>query len=311
MSSSGHDDEPSPEGPARGVVGVGGSTITRRVKKKRVRNFTEDDRAAHRIFEKSRREAFKEALTVSVPRIGVVVGLLCINQRKSKNLASLLPALADTEPQRLSKHVVVDESITFIKSQHEQINTITEHLEAVKAERDELLDEIIQWRSGAGIEPRQVNTVNQPTGHLSNTGATSQAMLRTVPATLQSAGPSIPVLGEPTPSFITNPLHESNPTSMSTSSNAGLPWESYESQIHGFGPHPSHVQGETGPRNNNMRSTGPSQISTFQTPQPPNISQFNIDRGQEAVFMSTFEPPQSFNPRGLQTDTFMQDYVPP
>lgn len=68
MSSSGHDDEPSPERLVKGEVGVGVGTSThgRRIKKKRVRNFTEDDRAAHRIFEKSRREAFKEALTVSV-----------------------------------------------------------------------------------------------------------------------------------------------------------------------------------------------------------------------------------------------------
>jgi hypothetical protein len=32
--------------------------------KKRVRNFTADDRAAHRVFEKSRREAFKKRLVV-------------------------------------------------------------------------------------------------------------------------------------------------------------------------------------------------------------------------------------------------------
>lgn len=32
--------------------------------KKRVRNFTADDRAAHRIFEKGRREAFKVQLIV-------------------------------------------------------------------------------------------------------------------------------------------------------------------------------------------------------------------------------------------------------
>lgn len=33
-------------------------------KRKRVRNFTPDDRAAHRVFEKSRREAFREKLIV-------------------------------------------------------------------------------------------------------------------------------------------------------------------------------------------------------------------------------------------------------
>lgn len=35
-----------------------------RNKKKRIRNWTEDDRAIHRIFERSRREAFKERLKV-------------------------------------------------------------------------------------------------------------------------------------------------------------------------------------------------------------------------------------------------------
>lgn len=36
-----------------------------RAKKKRVRNWTAEDRALHREFEKSRREAFSERLTVS------------------------------------------------------------------------------------------------------------------------------------------------------------------------------------------------------------------------------------------------------
>jgi len=36
--------------------------------RKRVRNFTADDRAAHRVFERSRREAFKHRLIVSLLR---------------------------------------------------------------------------------------------------------------------------------------------------------------------------------------------------------------------------------------------------
>ncbi|KAI0470716.1 hypothetical protein GGR56DRAFT_660216, partial [Xylariaceae sp. FL0804] len=104
-----------------------------RVKKKRIRNFTADDRAAHRVFEKSRREAFKEALT---------------------NLASLLPALAETEPQRLSKHVVVDESISFIKSHRLQLH-------ALARDRDDLLAEVNQWRSRAGLGLRQANMPEQ------------------------------------------------------------------------------------------------------------------------------------------------------
>ncbi|GKT62751.1 hypothetical protein ColTof4_01629 [Colletotrichum tofieldiae] len=42
---------------------------TRKSTKKRVRNFSSEDRAAHRIFEKGRREAFKERLTTRIPSI--------------------------------------------------------------------------------------------------------------------------------------------------------------------------------------------------------------------------------------------------
>ncbi|TGJ79416.1 hypothetical protein E0Z10_g9346 [Xylaria hypoxylon] len=297
MSSSGHDDEPSPERLAKnpvgvGVgVGVGGTTNTRRVKKKRVRNFTEDDRAAHRIFEKSRREAFKEALT---------------------NLASLLPALADTEPQRLSKHVVVDESITFIRAQHEQIRTVAEHLETVKIERDELLAELNHWRSGAGIERRQTNTINQPAIHRRDTSATSEAIiLGAVPAALQPTDSPMRIIGEAAPPF-TNTLHEPNPTPLPTDSNASMHWESFEPQIH---PFTSHVQRENGPTS--MGNADPTQLSTYQTPQSPIISQFNVDRGQHGAVFLPFESPQPFNAGGFQADTFMPnavplpDYIPP
>ncbi|KAI1421157.1 hypothetical protein F5Y12DRAFT_787666 [Xylaria sp. FL1777] len=296
MSSSGHDDEPSPEerlsrNPV--VVGASASTSTRRVKKKRVRNFTEDDRAAHRIFEKSRREAFKEALT---------------------NLASLLPALADTEPQRLSKHVVVDESITFIRAQHEQIRTISDHLETVKAERAELLAELNHWRGGAGIEPRQANTMTQPTIHHSDASTASEAVLGAVPAVpavLQPTDSPMHIIGEA--ASFTSPIHESNPPpSLSAESNASMHWESFEPQIHPFA---SHVQGDNGPTN--MGGADPVQLSTYQPPQSPIISQFNIDQGQHGTVFLPFEPHQSFNQGGFQADTFManavplQDYIPP
>ncbi|KAI0007422.1 hypothetical protein F4779DRAFT_619583 [Xylariaceae sp. FL0662B] len=113
-----------------------------RPRKKRVRNFTADDRAAHRVFEKSRREAFKERLTV---------------------LASLLPDLQDTDPQRLSKHVVVDESISYLKSQRSEYQAVTQRLRAVTSERDQLLTEVNHWRARAGIEMRQANIPNKTT----------------------------------------------------------------------------------------------------------------------------------------------------
>ncbi|KAI0439331.1 hypothetical protein F4803DRAFT_554186 [Xylaria telfairii] len=286
MSSSGHDDD-SPERLARNPIGVGASASTRRVKKKRVRNFTEDDRAAHRIFEKSRREAFKEALT---------------------NLASLLPALTDTEPQRLSKHVVVNESITVIRSQHEQLKTMTERIEAVETERDELLAELNHWRSGAGIELRQANTIV----HHGDTSAAPEAMLGAVPTALPPTEAPMNVMGEAAPSFIANPLHEPNPPPVSADSNAGMHWESFDPQIHAFA---NHVHGENGP-NNLGNAEPPPQLGTYQTPRSPDISQFDIDRGQHGVVFLPFESPQSFNP-GFQADTFMQnatplqDYMPP
>ncbi|KAI0114467.1 hypothetical protein GGR51DRAFT_446519 [Nemania sp. FL0031] len=292
MSSSGHDDD-SPERPARNPVGVGGTTTNaRRVKKKRVRIFTEDDRAAHRIFEKSRREAFKEALT---------------------NLASLLPALADTEPQRLSKHVVVDESIAFIRSQHEQIRTATEHLETVRTERDELLAELNHWRSGAGMQPRQANTINQPPIHHGNASVTSKAILGAVPTALQHTDSPIPIIGETASSFITNSLHEPNPPSLPTDSDAGMHWESYEPPIHAFA---NHVQGGSGP--DNITNADPAPLSTYRSPQSPDISQFNnMDRAQRGHVFMPFESPQPFNPGGFPADAFMQnvaplhDYIPP
>lgn len=39
--------------------------IPEKTKKKRIRNWTAEDRALHREFEKSRREAFSESLMVS------------------------------------------------------------------------------------------------------------------------------------------------------------------------------------------------------------------------------------------------------
>ncbi|KAI1384431.1 uncharacterized protein F4822DRAFT_432976 [Hypoxylon trugodes] len=90
-------------------------------KKKRVRNFTPNDRAAHRVFEKLRREAFREKLI---------------------ELASFLPTLSETEPNRLSKHIVVHESIERHREQNQ-------HIQELQRERDELLAEVNRWRAAA------------------------------------------------------------------------------------------------------------------------------------------------------------------
>ena len=44
---------------------TGESQQQQRKRKKRVRNWTAEDRARHRVFERSRREAFNERLSVS------------------------------------------------------------------------------------------------------------------------------------------------------------------------------------------------------------------------------------------------------
>ncbi|KAI1372028.1 hypothetical protein F4677DRAFT_277760 [Hypoxylon crocopeplum] len=90
-------------------------------KRKRQRNFTPNDRAAHRVFEKLRREAFREQLI---------------------ELASFLPTLSETEPNRLTKHIVVHESI----ERHREQNR---HIQELQQERDELLAEVNRWRAGA------------------------------------------------------------------------------------------------------------------------------------------------------------------
>ncbi|RDL36004.1 uncharacterized protein BP5553_06616 [Venustampulla echinocandica] len=68
----------------------------KRKAKKRVRAFTSEDRASHRAIEKQRREALNQSFL---------------------DLARLLPSLAHA--RRLSKSVIVNESISYLKTQRE------------------------------------------------------------------------------------------------------------------------------------------------------------------------------------------------
>ncbi|UKZ78816.1 hypothetical protein TrVFT333_006561 [Trichoderma virens FT-333] len=87
-----------------------------RNKKKRIRNWTADDRAAHRVFERSRREAFKERLT----------------------------------------HVVIDQSVALHKAEQKEIAESLQRISRLVAERDDILSELNTWRLNAGLEARQV-----------------------------------------------------------------------------------------------------------------------------------------------------------
>ncbi|CAK7213461.1 hypothetical protein SBRCBS47491_001807 [Sporothrix bragantina] len=91
--------------------------------RKRIRHFTSGDRAAHRVFERARREAFREKLI---------------------ELAELLPTLKEADASRLSKHTVVHESIARHQEQMQQIDTLTR-------ERDELQAEVARWRAQARV----------------------------------------------------------------------------------------------------------------------------------------------------------------
>ncbi|OGE55801.1 hypothetical protein PENARI_c004G04271 [Penicillium arizonense] len=114
--------------------------MSQKTKKKRIRNWTAEDRAVHRDFEKSRREAFSESLT---------------------ELTELLPTLKP-EP-RPSKHAIVDASITYHRAQQARYLQVTQALQSLMTERDDLLREVNGLRAlchpGTCI-PRQARPVD-------------------------------------------------------------------------------------------------------------------------------------------------------
>ncbi|KAF4970367.1 hypothetical protein FZEAL_10059 [Fusarium zealandicum] len=109
--------------------------------KKRVRKFTSDDRAAHRLFEKARREAFKEKLN---------------------EFAGHLPTLADSDPQRLSKHIVVEEGIARCQTLQQRCLDALGDIRALIRERDELLTEVNARRhvEGTPLKMPQANDLH-------------------------------------------------------------------------------------------------------------------------------------------------------
>ncbi|KAI7308867.1 hypothetical protein KC315_g13202 [Hortaea werneckii] len=119
-----------------------------RCQKKRIRNWTASDRAKHQAFEKERREAFGDRLTA---------------------LARFLPALADTKESKLSKHIVVEESLKFHRSQHEKIEALQSSIDSLFTERDALLSELNEWRQCLCMPPRQASMIKDhlvPQNHL-------------------------------------------------------------------------------------------------------------------------------------------------
>ncbi|KAF2679527.1 hypothetical protein K458DRAFT_393948 [Lentithecium fluviatile CBS 122367] len=109
-------------------------------RKKRIRTWTPEERAAHRVFEKSRRDAFNDSMI---------------------ELAKQVPSLVGT--RRLNKHMIVEHSIARHQAQRQLCLSAAQSVQALLAERDELLAEVNQWRSAAGVAlpPREEGPAGQ------------------------------------------------------------------------------------------------------------------------------------------------------
>ncbi|KAF2642336.1 hypothetical protein P280DRAFT_396064, partial [Massarina eburnea CBS 473.64] len=105
-------------------------TTSSGTKKKRVRTWTAEERAAHRVFEKSRREAFNDSMI---------------------DLARHIPSLVGT--RRLNKHMIVEHSIARHQAQRKLCTSVLSDMQALVAERNELLTEVNQWRTASGGLP--------------------------------------------------------------------------------------------------------------------------------------------------------------
>ncbi|PSN74033.1 hypothetical protein BS50DRAFT_615012 [Corynespora cassiicola Philippines] len=116
-------------------------------KKKRIRVWTAEDRAAHRLFEKSRREAFNDGLI---------------------DLARQIPSLASMK--RLNKHLIVEHSIKRHKEQRQLRCDASQELRRILAERDDLLTEVNHWRSLSrpSIMPRKATPMGTSLKRLLN-----------------------------------------------------------------------------------------------------------------------------------------------
>lgn len=79
-----------------------------------------------------------------------------------QRLAGEIPSLQQTDPNRLSKHVVLDESTSLHRTQKSEITTSLSQINALLAERDDLLAEVNRWRLGAGVESRQPMNAAMP-----------------------------------------------------------------------------------------------------------------------------------------------------
>nr|OQO06414.1 hypothetical protein B0A51_16152 [Rachicladosporium sp. CCFEE 5018] len=101
------------------------SPNSRQRSQKRQRQWSLEDRAKHRVLERERREAFNDRLM---------------------ELATLLPNLEGVPESRLSKHVIVEESVKHHREQQRQLDESVMRCEQLQRERDALLADARSWR---------------------------------------------------------------------------------------------------------------------------------------------------------------------
>ncbi|CZR56419.1 uncharacterized protein PAC_06307 [Phialocephala subalpina] len=133
--------------------------------KKRIRSFTADERATHSAIEKQRREALNANFI---------------------DLARMIPALAPVH--RLSKSLIVSESINHLQAQREMCLAAASEIRSILAENIELIAEVNGWREqyGVGLGSRQVKPVNDAVQSLLEI---DQQVFGTFPAGFGDNGP--------------------------------------------------------------------------------------------------------------------------
>ncbi|THX19979.1 hypothetical protein D6D17_00953 [Aureobasidium pullulans] len=136
---------------SRGSVGSEGADGRH---KKRIRVWTAEDRAKHRVLEKERREAFSDNLLASYD--------------KNRRLPSLirLPTLSDVKESKLSKHTIVEESLKHHETQQRRLDELQAVIESLEAERDTLVLEVREWRQCLDLLANAQEAAEQPNTQL-------------------------------------------------------------------------------------------------------------------------------------------------
>ncbi|KAH7403905.1 hypothetical protein BKA64DRAFT_462742 [Cadophora sp. MPI-SDFR-AT-0126] len=124
---------PTSDTPSASPADNADGTSNKKRPKKRIRAFTAEERASHRVIEKQRREALNERFL---------------------DLARLLPDLVSC--RRLSKSIIVHESIEHLQAQREMCLAAASEVQTLISENLELIAEVNRWREQfSGCSPWQ------------------------------------------------------------------------------------------------------------------------------------------------------------